>query len=126
MKSIYFSSKVKYAQSWIDWKDRGVNVISTWIYEADKGQSRDLPDLAQRCITEPSKADATILYCKQGEHLKFALAEVGAALAYGKIVFVIGDCESISSTMMHHPLIRKVESVPKALQQLGYNTDTLN
>lgn len=101
--TFYIASKTVHARRWREIRAMGYSIISTWIDEADKGQSRDLVSLACRCISEPSSADFTILYCEEGEHLKFALAEVGAALASGKIVYVIGDCQSVSPTMLEHP-----------------------
>lgn len=100
---IYIASKVKHAHRWVKLRAEGHNIISTWIDEAGQGESINLPDLAVRCIKEPSDADITILYSENGEILKGGLVEVGAALSAGKEVRQVGTCDSISRVFSQHP-----------------------
>ena len=101
--TIYTASKTTHAEKWRRLRARGHDIISTWIDEAGEGQSADYAELAQRCIDEAAAADITILYCQPGEILKGALLEAGAALAAGKEVRCVGDCESISRVFRKHP-----------------------
>lgn len=111
----YVASKTTHAWRWRALRNRGHRINSTWIDEADEGQSADYADLAARCIAEAAAADALILYCEGGEMLKGALIEVGAALAAGKEVRCVGDCPSISRVFRKHPLWRECDTLPEAL-----------
>jgi nucleoside 2-deoxyribosyltransferase len=100
---IYIASKVKHAEKWRKLRKEGAKIISTWIDEAGEGQTYSYHVLACNCIEEIKEADALILYCEEGEMLKGALIEVGAALAFGKKVYAVGDCQSISRVFKEHP-----------------------
>ena len=113
--SFYTASKTSHAPKWRQLRARGHNIIATWIDEADEGQSADYADLAERCIVEAAAADVTILYCQPGEILKGALLEVGAALAAGKEVRCVGDCESISRVFRKHPRWIECKSLDASL-----------
>lgn len=88
---IYIASKAKpeHAERW-----RRVAELhpinSTWIYEAGQGESQDIADLWRRCIHEASTAGALIVYREDGEVLRGAWVEMGAALAHGVPVFAVG------------------------------------
>lgn len=90
-------------------------IISTWIDEAGPGQTVDKAELAQRCIEEVKASDLFVLFCKPGEHLKGALVELGAALAYNKEVRCVGNCASLSPVFINHKLWRWFPSVELAL-----------
>lgn len=113
--TIYIASKTCHAPRWRYIRDNGHEIISTWIDEAGEGQSPDYSDLATRCIREAVAADVTLLYCEPGEVLKGALVEVGAALAAGKEVRCIGECESVSRVFRKHPNWRDCASLAEAL-----------
>jgi hypothetical protein len=112
---IYTASKCKHAAKWRDLRASGVNVISTWIDEAEPGQSPDLQSLASRCVSEAARADFVLLYCEPGEVLKGALIEAGAALAAGKCVRCVGTCENLSPVLRYHPGWFEFGSVAEAL-----------
>jgi hypothetical protein len=114
---IYIASKTKHAQKWIKLLRRGHNIISTWILEAGEGESTDLTGLSIRCIVEATEADVLILYCENGELLKGALLEAGAALGAGKEVRQVGDCQSISKVLANHPNWHLYDSLVEALHQ---------
>ena len=118
MKTIYTASKTIHAPMWRKLRAEGYNIIATWIDEAGPGESESLPDLACRCITEPSDADVTVLYCEPHEILKGALVEVGAALASGRQVRVVGTAVNLVSAFVHHPRWKQYESIQAAFADL--------
>lgn len=107
MKSgIYTASKVIHAGMWLSYRHRGWPIIATWIDEAGEGESASLEDLWVRCIKEASSAAVVLLYCEPGETLKGALVEVGAALASGVPVLVVGD---VQASWVNHPLVKQYQ-----------------
>lgn len=113
--TIYVASKTKHAAKWRALRDHGHNIIATWIDQAEEGQSPDYPGLATHCIQEAARADVTILYCHPGEVLKGALVEVGAALAHGREIRCVGNCDSVSRVFRKHPKWRDCSSLVEAL-----------
>jgi len=118
MAKVYGASKVKHAPMWQSLRASGINIISTWIDEAEKGVTLDFADLTNRCFREVAEADVILLYCLPGEILKGALMEVGAALALGKPIYCVGDCESLSPVFRHHPLWHTYDSIEAALAEM--------
>lgn len=113
---LYIASKTKHAAKWRKLRGKGHNIISTWIDEAGPGESKDLRDLAQRCVDEAKSADRLILFGKPEDILKGALIEVGAALAFGVPVFAVGYSPSFESALRNHPLWKECLSVEEALK----------
>lgn len=101
MSGIYFASKTRHAPRWREIRASGVPVISTWIDQAEEGQTSDWQDLWDRCIGEASHAGALIVYREEGDRLRGALCEMGAALASGVRVFWVGPTEDMGSAMKH-------------------------
>ena len=99
----------------------GFEVISTWIDEAEQGQSNDLADLANCCITEAAAADCLILYSEEDEVLKSTLIEAGAALAQDKAVYTVGPCVGAHSAFRHHPQWFDCDSAEQAAIQVLSN-----
>ena len=60
---IYTASKVKHAHLWRELRGQGYPVISTWIDEAESGESSSHEELSSRCLREVAKAGAVLLYC---------------------------------------------------------------
>jgi hypothetical protein len=112
---IYIVSKIRHAQRWKDLRASGVPIISTWIDEAGEGETESYPDLWVRCIREASTAERCIVYAEDGEQLKGALVEVGAALAGGTPVIMVGEIEPMK-TAANHPLVSRADSIEKALE----------
>lgn len=101
---IYFASKTAHASRWRVLRDKvGFPIISTWIDEAGQGESQDLSDLWQRCISEASGAEVFVLNCEPGEVLKGGWIELGAALSAGVPVLAVGIEEF---TVAHDKRIR--------------------
>jgi hypothetical protein len=100
---IYVASKTRHAAMWREYKAAGLPINSTWIYEAGPGETDSFQDLWIRCISEASEALCLIAYAEDGDILKGAFIEIGAALASGKNVLVVGFDPSLS--FLHHPLV---------------------
>jgi len=107
-RGVYLASKTKHAEHWRAWRSRGLPVISTWIDEAGPGESADLSDLWQRCISEASNCELLICYREPDDVLKGAFIELGAALASGREVWALGLEEY---TVANHPGIRHFDTI---------------
>lgn len=120
LKGIYTASKVCHASKWVALRERGWLISATWIDEAGEGQTACLTDLWRRCVDEASSSDAVLLYVEPGEQLKGALVEVGAALACGVPVYVVGD---VQASWKKHPLVTVCDSVEHALSLMRKNRE---
>jgi hypothetical protein len=114
-RRIYIASKVTHASRWLDLRNAGWPIISTWIDEAGEGESKSLADLTLRCIAEASSCTHFVLYSEHGEILKGALLECGAALAHDIPVYCVGSGPSISRVFENHPCWHTCDSVEDAL-----------
>jgi hypothetical protein len=115
-RKIYIASKVTHAARWLDLRDDGWPIISTWIDEAGEGESKSLADLTLRCIAEAASCTHFILYSEEDEILKGALLECGAALANEVPVYCVGGGPSISHVFEKHPCWRTCDTVEDALR----------
>lgn len=82
-----------------------VRIISSWIDESGEGESESMEALWVRCIQEAASCDAVLALHRSGDVWKGAFVEIGAALAAGKHVFVIGDPPG---SWVHHPLVHRI------------------
>jgi len=117
-EGIYIASRTRHASKWLEAQRNGVPVISTWIDEAGPGESASMSDLWRRCINEAGAARALVLYREDGEPLKGALTETGAALLAGRTVFAVGfngpgDLKEFS--FLNHHLVVRCDSLEDAL-----------
>jgi hypothetical protein len=112
---IYIASKTIHASKWTRLRDRGYNIISTWIDEIGEGQS-DYQELSVRCIREIRQSDFLILYCEKDEVLKGANVEAGAALAFGLEVRCVGKCDTLNRVFCKHPLWHEYSDIYAALE----------
>jgi hypothetical protein len=110
--SIYIASKSTHGARWRSLRAAGVPIISTWIDEAEPGATSDWPDLWSRCVGEAACADALVVYREEGETLKGAWVEVGAALAAGRKVYAVG-CDEFS--VRHHPNFHVAGTLDQAI-----------
>lgn len=117
---IYVASRASIpvrAALWRDLRDRhGARIISSWIDEAGEGETEDFTDLWAQVLREVEVCDRLVLYVEGDDFpLKGALIEVGAALALGKTVWVIGrgialeerSCRPIGS-WIHHLRVERI------------------
>jgi hypothetical protein len=84
--------------------------------ESGDGQTRDFSELAQRCISEASLADAVILFWEPNADIHGALIEAGAALATGGMVIQVAENEddTFSKVFRSHPQWKSVKSLDEA------------
>lgn len=116
---IYTASRTRHAPRWKDLRASGVPIIATWIDEAGPGETADMSELWGRCINEAKSAGAVILYREDGETLKGALVEVGAALGAGVPVYVVGCIDTSEYSWLNHPLVTLCRTVDSALRLIG-------
>lgn len=84
------SARVEFTSSWID---------GDLIDEAD---TEALSDLWSRCIAEVCSSDAVIAHHEPGDVWKGAFVEIGAALASGIPIHLVGDPPG---SWTRHPLV---------------------
>lgn len=120
---IYIASKTKHAPKWQILRDAGVNIISTWIDESEVGQSPNLADLCSRCISESISCDAMIVYAEDGDYLKGAFIEMGAALSVpNKPIYLVGCVLPYGSAFTYSHQVFTANSITEALRLLKQPT----
>jgi hypothetical protein len=120
MKRIYIASKTKHADKWIELRNRGVNIISSWIDEAGPGQTKNMADLCNRCINESIECDAMIVYSEEGDYLKGAFIEMGVALGVpGKPIVLVGPVLPEGSAFTYHRRVWQASSIEHAITLLS-------
>jgi len=110
---IYIASKTKHAERWKILRANKFPIISTWIDEAEQGQSQDLNDLWHRCINEASNCACMIIYAEEQEILEGAFIELGCALSNNKPIFAVGLPENL--TILKHNRIKVCYDLATAL-----------
>lgn len=114
---MYVASKSSHGPKWQEaravWAELGVEIISTWIDESAEGESASMTDLWVRCVAEASACDLLVAYHLRGEQWKGAFVEIGAALAHGRYVYVIGRPPG---SWVNHPLVTFCENVDDAIE----------
>lgn len=100
-------------EKWKSLRDRdGFPIRASWIDQCGVGETKDWPKLWETCIYEASQATVLIVYREEGEILKGAWVELGAALASETPVYLVG-CSEFS--VRHHRLITLCASMDEAL-----------
>lgn len=118
---IYIASKTKHAAKWRELCVKfEVPIISTWINEAEAGQTADLGELWVRMLREVSLCDFLLLYVEPGEVLGGALIELGAALAANVKIRVChnGVMPPQLKTAQFHPSISFYNDILDALDNV--------
>lgn len=110
--SIYFASKTRHAQRWVALRATGLEISSTWIDEAGKGQSISWSDLWGRTFSEIKQSKALVFYGEEGEVQEGTLVEIGAAIASGIPVFWVGP---EVSTVRRSDVVTVCETVEEAV-----------
>lgn len=110
---IYVASKTRHAPMWRQYKAAGAPINSSWIYEAEPGQTKSFTDLWKRCVDEAGDALVLIVYAEDGDVLKGAFVEMGVALATGATVLAVGLPDTLS--VLAHPLVEKHSTVDVAM-----------
>lgn len=114
-RGIYTASKTTHAHLWKRFRADGYPIISTWLDEAGKGETKSFEDLWARCVSEAASCAALVAYRESGEILKGGLIEIGAALANGRPVFFVGDVEGYS--FKAHPLVTICPDIETAFRR---------
>ena len=109
MNTIYVASKTTHAPMWRDLRKAGHNIISTWIDEAEPGQTEDMGELWRRIDIEVMNADALLIYrATPDEQLKGAYVELGMAMSNRVPVFAVGfDVGPVPSFIQYPILMNK-------------------
>lgn len=130
--AIYTASKTKHAHLWRDLRSKGHRITSTWIDEAEPGQTKDMGELWSRIDEEVLMADALLIYrATPDEVLKGAYVELGMAVSNRVPIFAVGfDVAPIPSFMLapfparvcgdagpaqHLPLLMRYPTIDAAL-----------
>lgn len=114
-KGIYTASRVRHASLWHGYRAEGFSISATWIDEAGPGETADMGELWERCVSEARTAAAVVLYRENGEMLKGALVEVGAALGAGVPVFAVGCDDLKEYSWLHHRLVTRCATLREAM-----------
>lgn len=116
MARFYIASKIKHAERWRALREEGHEIIASWIDQAYPDDETGWSKLASRCLYEASSAHCLILYVEEGEVLKGAFMEVGAALSHGVAVRVVRrGTPELGAILLPHPWVTEFESVEAAL-----------
>jgi hypothetical protein len=114
-RPIYPCSKIRHAPMWREL--RGTHPIrATWL-DADPQSDGDLRELWS-IATEEAALSNVVVYAEPGDVLKGAAVEVGACLAGGGTVYVVGEPDALR-TVRHHVRVVSCETVEEALNLAG-------
>jgi nucleoside 2-deoxyribosyltransferase len=104
---IYIASKAVHRARWRQLRDAGAPFNSRWIDIPDHIPDEDIDfrELWNNCIEDVYQCDVLIVVVTAGERLKGVLVELGAAIAWGKRVIVLGDPGRDNGTWVNHPVI---------------------
>lgn len=109
MSKVYVASKLYHAGIWrqarLDYPE--IHFTARWPYLVSK-----VPDEAKYAknfwlddLRDVADANVILVYAEPADRLRGALIEAGAALALGKVVWLVGQNESYG-TWQHHPLVK--------------------
>lgn len=112
---IYIASRTRHAARWRKLRAEGLPVVCTWIDESEVGQTKSFPDLWRRCVSESANAKALIAY-SDGDDLLGGLIEIGAALASGTPVFIVGPGRGLDKAA-NHPLATRCDTIEQAIEK---------
>lgn len=93
--------------------DRGHSITCDWTNHDIYPEDAPLEKKAEFAIDDIEgvrNADAVIAIFIEERHQRGALIEIGAALALGKPVMIVGEHEA-SSTLLQHPLITRFKTI---------------
>lgn len=123
---IYVASRVKHADIWVDWRNQGAPIASSWIDSANEGQSPENTDFAQlwgeRIPDEVQNSRVLLLYATpECMPLKGAFIETGIAMGCRLPMVVClpgmeleGETFRPIGSWIRHPLVRLVPDLEEA------------
>lgn len=126
---VFIASRPNHASKWKQMRSAGMPIVASWIdHIQDNGTfspDSQTKESLMAAINEPREARGLILYCEEGDRIKGAMAQVGAALAGGKMVVQVGDCDylRISETsapiwLTKHPNWKIANTVEEAIEMI--------
>ncbi len=116
---LYTASKIIHAPKWRELRDVfGFNVISSWIDQAGKGETKDMSQLWVNMVDEVKFCDFLLIYKEpQDTELKGAWVELGVALASSRVaIYAVGIEEY---TVAKHPRIIHFPTLQSAILNIG-------
>jgi hypothetical protein len=127
---VYVASRTPHAAMWRNlrdkWDEFNIHINSSWIYkhqiELDSIHSDEVfTEGWERSIAEVQHSRYLVTYSREGETLRGALIEIGAALGIGTPVLIVGWCSDVYGThgsWQFHPLVSKVPDFDAAKEWL--------
>jgi Nucleoside 2-deoxyribosyltransferase len=120
MVTVYPASKSRYGPWWRALRAAGMPISpdAHWIDWAGNSPDGPEPTAAewgahwQGCIAGVKAADVLLILDLPGDNAKGALIELGAALAFGKTVFLVSDTWR---DIEHHPRVQKFRRLEDAI-----------
>ena len=124
---VYVCSRTRYAREWINLRNSGWNITSTWIDEAGPGQTKDFKSLWHRIQSEIAQSDVLIAYFNESDPTGQGMfVEIGMALAFNIPVILVReslryrDLQGIISTpgswTNHSGVVTQTDSFQSALE----------
>lgn len=121
--SIHIISPPLQEERWRELKEKGENIISSWINEDNPYLSDMSHDAHKKFILaniqDCQKADYTIVYCHHDLDIRFAILIIGIAIGAGKLVLMVNNLhvDHIVMDELRHVAncINSFETIQKAL-----------
>jgi hypothetical protein len=120
LSGIYVVSKIRHADTWKQLQAQGLPIISSWINDG-VASTINFATAWPRYLAEASSAAYLLVFVEPGDELKGGLLEIGAGLAGGATIFVVGLVPQLVSAR-EHPNVVEVDSVAEALRLIAEAT----
>lgn len=109
---------------WIDLaKEYRLHYTAQWIKHVEYKDMTDLPDKAKKYwqanLRDVKDCDLLIAFGDYDDVLGGTLIELGAALAYNKRVFLVGQNEAFRC-WRHHPLVTEYTDMNEAMDRVRH------
>lgn len=104
-------------------KEYKLHYIAQWIKHVEYDDMTEEPIHASKYwpanLRDVKDCDVVLAYATKDDYLGGALIEIGAALAYGKSVLLVGKNESFRC-WSYHPLVQKFKNLPTAVKHINF------
>lgn len=115
---VYVASKAKHASLWRRWRPTlaaaGIQIAASWIDHVGEADTA----LWVTSVREAQQADALVAWLDPDELHKGDLVEIGAQLAAGGTVYLLGEAPEGHSWMMHSQ-VRRVADLDRLIAALN-------
>jgi hypothetical protein len=119
-RGVYVTSKIKHAGTWKSLRQKGLPITSTWIDEPLITEPVELTRAWELWIQEAFSCAKLFVYIEAGDVLKGGMVEIGAALAGGAQVVVVGDPSQLG-TAIYHPNVHTANDLKAGIELLGHD-----